>query len=446
MNLAQELDREGRKDSLLENEAGSFVWRSGWKWVTFFLAITLLTTLHDWRFSSDPEAWKIRGDLTNYTLAAAKVEAAGGNPYDTGELEGRRYKYLPLNLMAVAPLRFMPVPLAQGMWIGLNVTLLLLALQAHQELFGRRFGRGAWIFMLLICGRLIWDNINLGQWNLPVYNVTVIGLWLTLARRRTWPGALVLGLGVLKFMPVFFTVYFLAKRQWKAAGALALAVIFWVVIAPTLWFGPARHLDLLNKWLDQGSSRLESMVSNKVLVGHSLFTATQSYLNPEIIVKYGHNQARTIAVAHLSREQAKLAAGVLCGLIVALTLALYWRAGSDVSPGPALLTELGMMFMLLLICSPQARMAHLITTVTAALALGGVWIMPRQSLAMRRTACGVLAAALLMIVLTSSFFEKMIPHALLDLLPWLSLPTLMIVTFHVALCGIRWKWMQEEEG
>ncbi|MBN1518397.1 DUF2029 domain-containing protein [Candidatus Sumerlaeota bacterium] len=413
-----------------------FIWNRAWKWLLLFAVVTTLAVIKDSKLSSDPAKWKIRGDLTNYSLAAAKLEKTGGNPYNVDEL-GKNYKYLPFNMMILAPLTIMPIPLAQGVWVGVNVMLLLLALQAHQELSGKRFSKLAWIFMLLIAGRFIWDNIKLGQWNLPVYSLTVIGLWIILCKRKTWLGALILGLGILKYMPVFFTVYFIAKRQWKTAGKLALALFFWVLIAPSLWFGPVHHYHMLKEWKQQGAARVDGMVSHNVLVGHSLMTSLQTLLCDEKIISGGYRHDSEAGSLNLSSKQAKTVAMTICGFFAMITLALFWFSGDDVSPRPELLMELGAMFMLLLICSPQARFAHLITTTTAILALGGMIQPPIMTDKKQSLIVSILLICFLLVLFSSSYSDKLLPGLRAVCSSQLHFPTLLIVLLWGVLCAFR---------
>lgn len=71
----------------------------------------------------------------------------------------------------------------------------------------------------------VWDNHLMGQANLPVLALVVLGLWAE-DRDRPWLGGALVGAAcMLKMSPALFVVWWLARRRFHAAGgAIAAAV------------------------------------------------------------------------------------------------------------------------------------------------------------------------------------------------------------------------------
>jgi hypothetical protein len=361
--------------------------RRGLLWLVVFLCVASWYGVSDSRyFKSDPAKWRIRGDFTNFSLAASRVMAKGGDPYDSAQV-GRNYKYFPLNALLLTPLAFMPIPMAQGVFLGINSVLLIWALMAHYDLMGRnRAAWAAWIVALLLGGRYILISVQLGQWNLPVYTLTILGLWLILCKRRRITGGALIGLAAgIKFMPAFFIFYFLAKRQWKTAACVLLAILFWVLIFPTLFLGVERHKTLLKTYVEKSKGRVADMVGEKPVVGHSLSTTIIAYLS-DIEKQSVHRSSASINVLDLPLGTAQIIAKSVSVLLVIFVLGLMAWRGPGLKPDAGLLMELGLVFILLLLISPEARKAQFLGLLTAGLGLGMVMVDRSNALWERRAA------------------------------------------------------------
>jgi hypothetical protein len=337
-------------------------------WIALFVVLSLGFGLYDAQLSRDERDWKTRGDFTRYTFAASRVMLAGGDPYDRAEV-GKNYKYFPLNAVVVAPLTPLPIPAAQGIWIGLNVVLLLAALRSHRHLAGAsRVHPLVWIASLAAALGFIAVNIQLGQWNLAAYSLTILGLTLIVRRPKPWLGGLVLGLAAgVKFMPAFFALYFLVKRRYRAAAAILLGAAFWVLVFPSLVLGPKRHFELLDTYLETSRPRVNRMVEESIS-GHSVLATVYAYLTP-VEKGSGHGLNREINVVELDAAKARRIAEGVCLALALATLGYLWWQGPTPLPGPRFLLEIGMVFMLLLMISPEARKAQFLTVFTSSFAL-----------------------------------------------------------------------------
>jgi hypothetical protein len=365
-----------------------------------FVAIAVAVSLYDSNLSLNPEQWRCRGDFAEYTLRASHIVLKGGNPYGHEDMEGRAFRYFPVNAIIYVPLSLLPLPIAQGVWVAANVVLLILALRCHTSLAGLcRAGKGTWFIALLVGLPFILPNFHSGQWNLPVYSITLLGLWLIIARGRPWAGGLVVGLaGGIKYMPITFALYFLAKRHWRAAAAIPLATAFWVLVVPTAFLGYERHGQLLTAFSRQGIEDIRNMVDQEEVLGHSLLATSYSYLTP-CIRHPAHAVTMEMRGLNLPPGLAENIAIGLCACLVAGTLVAFWRSGKGTEPGPTALMEVAMALLLMLMISPEVRKAQLLTIFTPAFALGLLLFRTEGPAQIRRTsfwalgACTILMAA-----------------------------------------------------
>jgi hypothetical protein len=364
-----------------------------------FVAVTLLTVAIGIS-ALDARKGRIRNDFTNYSLAASRVLFAGGNPYSKQETSGKNYKYFPLNATLLGPLTLVPIPVAQGIWTAINVGLLMWCFWLHRgAALPSRAPRWVWVASLAIVGSFIIKNLALGQWNTSVYCLTFAGL--ALARERPWKGAAVLGLAAaLKYMPAFFILYFAVRRQWKAMFATALAMAFWVLIAPSLVLGPQRNIELLHAFRAKARDSYGKMTSKDSVVGQSLRSTLYAYLTPAL--KADDDNEHLIRVFNLPSATALLLVRTLSIALLAGVSALSaWRRARHPADPPVMwLLEAGAWFLVILLISPEVRKAHLITTFTPLFALGLVVSQKAADVRMRRIAIWSLATMAVCVTLT----------------------------------------------
>ncbi|MFW6303645.1 MAG: glycosyltransferase family 87 protein [Candidatus Sumerlaeota bacterium] len=362
--------------------------------IGFFFVVAVSITLYDSQMSTDPEEWKLRGDLTEYSLAASWVMLDGGNAYDRAvHPYNNNYKYFPLNATVLVPLGLLPIPMAQGLWVAINACLLLFALWTLKELAGReRLNILFWIVAFLISGRFMIDNIQLGQWNLPVFSLTVIGLWLMIARRRTWSGGAVIGLAAgLKYMPAGFAIYFLARRQWKSAIAVLCGMVLWILILPSLVWGPSRHIEMLGNFVEKSRESTENMIGRQIYVGHSLLVFVKSSLTDSVHHPI-HGVYGRKNIVDWPEETAGAIAFGLCFLAALATFLAVGRGGR-VEPGLRTLLDISAIFALLLMVSPEMRKAQMLTMYVPSFSLILAFRYRPKGSAARRIALSVLVLA-----------------------------------------------------
>jgi alpha-1,2-mannosyltransferase len=195
--------------------------------------------LPNWRtVQSLPQAQ----DYATYHYAA-QVAAQGGDPYDKVALgraaraEGTRravhpYFYPPPFLLGM--LWSLPLDLATAYraWYWFNAFCLVSLLSALRLWFGAP--------VLLLGGvalslNPIADNLRMGQANLPLLLLTVLGLW---RRSGLWLGLA----GMAKMSPALFLPWWAARGWWRpfavaAATAVALSLLALPLVGPSAQLG-----------------------------------------------------------------------------------------------------------------------------------------------------------------------------------------------------------------
>jgi alpha-1,2-mannosyltransferase len=154
-----------------------------------------------------------------------------------------------------------PTPyLARGLWLLLNIGLLLLVLHLICRLvYGRALSLRAsgstgislaapeMVVPLLITDRYVSGNFDHLQVNIVVFALALGGLYWQ--RRGRWlAGSTALGCAAaMKVMPVVFIPYLAYRRRWREAIATATATAL-LSLSPMLLFGWSRFWDYVAAW------------------------------------------------------------------------------------------------------------------------------------------------------------------------------------------------------
>jgi hypothetical protein len=349
----------------------------------------------------------ISNDYRRHYLAAKDIRE-GINPYLRDEA---KFKYPIFNATLLAPLSLFDIYLSQSLWFALGVVMILCIWSMTWEMVGGREvatsasgskPHGAeslavkapsaknsvpawvWLLPIILSLRFFWVNLKLGQINLLVFYFTVLGLYIIEHRGMPFRGGAIVGMaGVLKYMPIFFLLYFAVKRRWRECAGMVTGVIVCFALIPGIFLGPSRSIELQKEFIKQGTRRVDQMVGSAVVSGESLHTFLYSILTPiDVSPKISTEEARQVGspmyinIVNLNREQAQTIARIFCALIL-LTTGWFLRpprgrslrrrsprAGELRLPDipPRCMWEYGLMFMVFLVISPEARKAQFLTT------------------------------------------------------------------------------------
>lgn len=183
---------------------------------------------------SDPETYS--NDFNVYYFAAREV-AAGRDPYQRSLGQWTPYLYPPLLAELTIPLTLLPLPLAAYLWFLISAAATAAAAWMSASLAGRvnlkdqkkipdSVSRHSFNGMLagraliaaasvIIVGRFVLDNFNLGQVNLITVALTVAHVYWFAKNRKVASGfALALAISI-KLTPAILLVYHLARLRLK---------------------------------------------------------------------------------------------------------------------------------------------------------------------------------------------------------------------------------------
>lgn len=374
-------------------------------WVRAALVPLILIAAAVFVSISDARRGRVRGDFTRFSLAASRALLQGENPYIKDNV-GRNYKYLPTNAVLLFPLAPLPNHVAQGIWFACNTGLIIACVRRHRALLQGL--RVPWWVLLIAFGmtfRLIWMNLKLGQWNLPVYCLALVGL--EMLHRDRLRGALLVGLAAtLKYMPAFFLLYFALRREWRKAGALAAAIVLWVFLVPGLVLGPLRHFELLGHFYTASTHRLHDISRGERSSSLSLRSTVYRMVSPVYIEL--ENKHYYTNLFHLDRAQAaRVADGVALAVLMgtgALTFFVVRRRPKLPPEGNLLL--IGGWFLSFLMISPGVRHAQLLTLFTPTYAVTALLVSPRVGKGLKRTIAVSLPVVLVLITAPAEIIRE----------------------------------------
>jgi hypothetical protein len=241
---------------------------------------------------------------------------------------------------------------------------------------------------ILLTGRFFAMNIRLGQLNMFVMLWAVLGCWLVVRRRALLGGAAVAVATALKIIPGGILLWLVWRRNWRGAGAFCVVGLALLWLAPMLTWGPSDGLAKTASWFQARHDWVTDLPSRDA-PGQSLPSMANRFLRRTSAVTQRHERTLYINVVD-SPELAK-AAAVLLFALACLLAVTAWRGRLWDPPVRAGL-EVGLLFLLLLLVSPESRRAHFITGLVPAAALAGH--------ALRRRAWGWVGPALVLAFVT----------------------------------------------
>jgi hypothetical protein len=162
------------------------------------------------------------GDINAYWLAAERLKT--GEPLYLGSLDPdsyRVFRYAPWFAWLWVPLTYLPLPLVQWSWA------FILAIPSGAILVGlARLARpAAWALAFLITPWLL-SLVQVGNIQPLVVAALAFGI-----SRRSGPVWIAITAS-LKFVPLGFTLVYLARREWRRIGwSVALTAVFLIPFA-----------------------------------------------------------------------------------------------------------------------------------------------------------------------------------------------------------------------
>jgi Glycosyltransferase family 87 len=291
----------------------------------------------------------------------------GGDLYPH-DLKGHfDFLYPPMSAILLAiPAYFGKIPLYLSLSL-LNVAAWWTAAQLSNAMTGSGRSPSPWIEALpsIVMVSFVFDMFDLGQPNLVLLALMMLGFWF-LQHGRSWMSGSLFALATaIKVFPVAVLPYLVWRRQWAAAASMTIFLVVFLIVVPTPIRGFQHNISELKTWYqgmvgsssEQGFGQRDDQ--NWSWMNQSLISLTHRLTRP---VNYNQdNPATAPAYMNLLDLDFKTANWVVLGAAIAIGLGFiavmppYSRRTprSDAE-------ELGILFCLMTVASPLARQYYFI--------------------------------------------------------------------------------------
>ncbi len=265
------------------------------------------------------------GDFSVYYGAANDIRQ--GKPiyfvdYFVGT-EPCSYSYPPFFAMLLILLTALPLPVADTLWLLLNIFLLFRIFKIidnfleTRSLFSVKTYR-LWIFLvLLFTVRFILYNFDLSQSTIIILWGCIESLNLTLKNRFVLSGLLLATVISIKLMPLVMLPYFFYRGFFRS-GLWTLLFLVLLNLLPAAFYGFQNYLSVLHQWqavINPTSKDFILDENNIMETAHSL-SALLSALCTDTVTRFGIKRNITI----LPYEKILLLLTVLQLFFISLTL------------------------------------------------------------------------------------------------------------------------------
>ena len=310
-----------------------------------------------------PEIWG-HGKTKDYPLWFwAGQQVLQGKDLYVNDLDGQlKFIYPPLSAVLLAiPSYFGKLPLYLCLSL-LNVAAWWITGLLSNAMTGLGRIPDPWVTALpaVVTISFVFDMFDLGQPNLVLLAMMLLGFWLLQHGRPWWAGSLFALATAIKVFPLAVLPYLLWRRQWATAASMLVFLAIFLFVAPAPFRGYQRNIAELATWFHSmvGSSSEQGFgqrpEQNWSWVNQSIIAVTHRLTRP---VNYKQNspseEPRYVNLFDVDFKTANWIVIAISFLIGAGFLAIM--------PSPSRVTrlsnaeELGILFCLMTIASPLAR-------------------------------------------------------------------------------------------
>jgi hypothetical protein len=285
------------------------------------------------------------------------------------------HHYLPARAMIDAATAWMPYRLDRAIWL-----LATCAGLAWCVGFWSHFGKRpvpAWgipaLLALAVTGSYIHRDLVECGLQLFLLGLLSVALWGLLRGKSSLCG-LSLGLAVVyKVTPLVFLPFLLWKRQWRAAGWMAGATVFFCLL-PSVVVGWQRNIELHEKWLDfAGHLMAQDDPAENGIEPATLHNQSLPVMLARLVQDFPPGHPMYIGrgpIARWARFDPLPAKRFMQGALLVMALGLAWRFRRPISVadgGEAIAGQWSAMCILTALLSPMCWLQHLVLVIPTAL-------------------------------------------------------------------------------
>jgi hypothetical protein len=285
------------------------------------------------------------------------------------------YHYPPARAMIDAATAWLPYRVDRAIWLVVTCAGLAWCVRFWSTIGAapaERWGMPAGI-ALAITGCYVLRDLPECGLQLLLLSMLSVALWALIHGRHALCGWSLGLAAVYKVTPVIFLPYLLWKRQWRAAGWMAMASVCFCIL-PAVYLGWQKDVSLHRQWLSfVGYTLTLADPSENGVEKPELRNQSLPLMLARLVQKYpvGHPlHVESDAYVCLGSFDAPQAKKFVRGVLACLALALAWRfrKSGDVSDqGVALAGEWAAVCILIALMSPLCWLQHLVLVIPAAL-------------------------------------------------------------------------------
>jgi len=141
--------------------------------------------------------------------------------------------YPPLTLILFSPFSLLPLIPAEKIWTGLSLSFLFLSVFLIFKIYKKNiFSTLGFIILGLVCLSFpVKFTLGMGQVNNFVLLLAVLGVYFLNSKKQISAGISLAFSLTIKFFPIFFPLYLILVRKWKALVTLVIGVVLLYLIA-----------------------------------------------------------------------------------------------------------------------------------------------------------------------------------------------------------------------
>lgn len=373
--------------------------------LVFFLVLGIVSVRKGWYEPPEPgqspdaaRRRKHRGtDFTAY-YSAGELARQGRDVYDwpSSSTPFRPYIYPPFfAILPMALLSLLPHNAALAVFYVLNVVLLLLSVWLLRKLLWPpgEGGPGIWrapetavLIGMFLCLRFLDSNLKLGNANIIILFLCVLGLYALRAQKGVWGGLAVAYATAVKATPGLFGLYFFwTRRGWAMLGG-ALGLVLFLLVIPSGVLGWSQNLAALDRFAAEaglkfstpeetgGEEGAEDPVGGEGdegtrAIGVSLRGTFLKLFSPTVSMHHrAIDDTRSVNILNLPPQTTARIATALALVLLGLTV---WLTAGRAAQADALTLALSwsLVTMTMLLISPLTRKAHCVVALLPVIVL-----------------------------------------------------------------------------
>ncbi len=178
---------------------------------------------------------------------AGETAWQGGDIYEVSR-DSFYYIYPPLFSIFMIPFSWLSFNTAHLLWECLGILFLGLAVFTGVDLTGEKKWKWYYLLPVIIAIQFVTATLKWAQVNFLILFLILKGFKLSREKKEFWGGILIALAISIKVIPAIMGLYFIIKKKKMVLWGILSGLLFFLLLIPTVIFGPYRNMRLLSKW------------------------------------------------------------------------------------------------------------------------------------------------------------------------------------------------------